>query len=114
MSAEQYRQLERMRIELESQVMREETLLDSLKATPRDKLVYSLPTASPDAALTSLVEQKNLAGAGADHQTEGLWPGTSRVVKLRSQLEDLKTKVDNQVEGICWVWTAASPLFRSN
>jgi polysaccharide biosynthesis transport protein len=100
MSAEQYRQLERMRIELESQVMREETLLDSLKATPRDKLVYSLPTASPDAALTSLVEQKNLAEQALIIKQKDYGKEHPEVVKLRDQLDDLKTKVDNQVDGI--------------
>jgi capsular exopolysaccharide synthesis family protein len=100
MSAEQYRQLERMRIELEAQVMREETLLDSLKAMPRDKLIYSLPTASPDATLTSLVEQKNLAEQALIVKQKDYGKEHPEVVKLRDQLGDIKTKVDNQVDGI--------------
>src|SRR5262249_36587897 len=88
MSAEQLRKLESMRIELESQVMREETLLDSLKAMPRDKLIYSLPTASPDATLTSLVEQKNLAEQALIVKQKDYGVEHPEVVKLRDQLAD--------------------------
>jgi succinoglycan biosynthesis transport protein ExoP len=100
LTAETLRKLEGMRIELDAQVMREETLLDSLKATPRDKLVYSLPTASPDATLTSLVEQKNLAEQALIIKQKDFGDEHPEVVRLKSQLEDLNTKINNQVDGI--------------
>jgi uncharacterized protein involved in exopolysaccharide biosynthesis len=58
MSAETLRKLEGMRIELEATVMQQETLLEKLKSLSHDKLIYSLPTASPDPILSSLLEQK--------------------------------------------------------
>jgi capsular exopolysaccharide synthesis family protein len=100
MSAEQYRKLESNKIELEAQLMREETLLDSLKAMPRDKIVYALPTAAPDPALTSLVEQKSLAEQALIVKQKDYGVEHPEVVKLRSQIDDLKSKLDNQVEGI--------------
>jgi capsular exopolysaccharide synthesis family protein len=100
MSAEQLRKLEGMRIELEAQGMREETLLDSLKGMPREKLIYSLPTASPDSTLTSLVEQKNLAEQALIVKQKDYGVEHPEVVKLRSQVDDLKTKLDSQVDGI--------------
>jgi polysaccharide biosynthesis transport protein len=100
MSAEQLRKLEGMRIELEAQGMREETLLDSLKGMPREKLIYSLPTASPDSTLTSLVEQKNLAEQALIVKQKDYGVEHPQVVKLRSQVDDLKTKLDSQVDGI--------------
>jgi len=100
MSAEEFRKLEGMRIELESQAMREETLLDSLKAMPRDKLVYTLPTAAPDQTLTTLVQDKSLAEQSLIVRQKDYGVEHPEVVKLRSQLDDLKTKIDNQVDGI--------------
>jgi capsular exopolysaccharide family len=100
MSAEELRKLEGMRIELEAQLMQQETLLESLKAMPRDKLVYTLPTAAPNTELTSLVEQKSIAEQALIVKQKDYGVEHPEVVKLRSQLDDLKTKIDNQVEGI--------------
>jgi len=101
MSAEQYRKLESMRIELEAQLMREEeTLLDSLKVMSRDKLVYTLPTAAPDAALTSLVETRSLTRQALIVKQKDYGVEHPEVVKLRSALEELNGQIDNQVDGI--------------
>jgi succinoglycan biosynthesis transport protein ExoP len=100
MSAEQYRKLESMRIEQEAQLMREETLLDSLKAMPRDKLVYTLPTAAPDQALTALVEQRSMTKQALIVKQKDYGTDHPEVVKLRSAMEDLNGQIDNQVDGI--------------
>jgi Mg-chelatase subunit ChlD/uncharacterized protein involved in exopolysaccharide biosynthesis len=100
MSAESLRKLEGMRIELESQVMREETMLDSLKKMPRDKLVASLPTAAPDTTLNSLLEQKNLAEQALILKQRELGESSAEVAKLRSQVTDLGSKIDQQADGI--------------
>jgi beta-lactamase regulating signal transducer with metallopeptidase domain/uncharacterized protein involved in exopolysaccharide biosynthesis len=100
MSAETLRKLEGMRIELEAQVMREETLLEHCKSLPRAKLVYALPTAIPDPLLNSLLEQKNFCEQALVVKQHEFGAEHPEVVKLKSQLEDLKTKVDNQLDGI--------------
>jgi len=100
MSAETLRKLEGMRIELEAQVTQQETLLETLKGLPRDKLVYALPTAAPDPILNALLEQKTLCEQALIVKQHEFGSEHLEVVKLRSQLEDLKTRIDNQVDGI--------------
>jgi polysaccharide biosynthesis transport protein len=100
MSAEALRKLEGMRIELESTVMQQETLLEKLKSMSREKLIYTLPTASPDTLLNSFLEQKNYAEQALIVKQKDFGESHPEVVKLHVQVEDLKTKIDNQVEGI--------------
>ncbi len=100
LSAETLRKLEGMRIEIGAQVMQQETLLEKLKGMSRDKLVYALPTAVPDMILNSLIEQKTLCEQALIAKQRDFGGEHSEVVKLKSQLEDLKSKIDNQVDGI--------------
>jgi len=100
LSAETLRKLEGMRIELEATVMQQETLLEKLKGMSRDKLIYALPTATPDALLNSLLEQRNYAEQALIVKGKDFGESHPEVVKLHGQVEDLKTKIDNQVDGI--------------
>jgi capsular exopolysaccharide synthesis family protein len=100
MSAETLRKLEGMRIELDAQVMQQETLLEKLKGMSREKLVYSLPTATPDSILNSLLEQKNYAEQALIVKQKDYGEAHPEVVKLHDQVNDLKSKIDNQVDGI--------------
>jgi uncharacterized protein involved in exopolysaccharide biosynthesis len=100
MTAEILRRLEGMRIELEAQAMQQGTLLDKLKSTPREKVVYALSTASPDPVLTALLEQKNLAEQSLIAKQKEFGSEHPEVVKTRSQVEDIKSKINEQVDGI--------------
>lgn len=100
MTAEALRKLEGMRIELESQVMQQETLLEKLKSMSRETLIYTLPTASPDPNLNSLLEQKNFAEQALIIKQKDFGEQSPEIIKLHSQLDDLKTKVNNYVDGI--------------
>ncbi len=100
MNAETLRKVEGQRIELEAQVMQQETLLQTLKTMPRDKLIYSLPTASPDPILSNLLEQRTYAEQALIIKRADAGEQHPEVVKLRSQLEDLNTKISDQVDGI--------------
>jgi Mg-chelatase subunit ChlD/uncharacterized protein involved in exopolysaccharide biosynthesis len=100
MSAETLRKLEGMRIELEAQVMQQETQLAKLKEMPRDKLVWALPTATSDTHLNSLLEQKNYAEQALIIKHRELGEASPEVTKLRSQVSDLNSKIDQQTEGI--------------
>ena len=100
MSAETLRKLEGMRIELESQVMQQETLLEKLKGMSREKLVYSLPTATPDTHLNSLLEQKTYAEQALIVKQKDFGESHPDVVKLHDQVKDLSGKINDQVEGI--------------
>jgi uncharacterized protein involved in exopolysaccharide biosynthesis len=94
------RKLEGMRIELDAQVMQQETLLEKLKGMSRDKLVYALPTAAPDPILNSLLEQKTLCEQTLIVKHHEFGAEHPEVVKVKSQLADLKTRIDDQVDGI--------------
>jgi uncharacterized protein involved in exopolysaccharide biosynthesis/beta-lactamase regulating signal transducer with metallopeptidase domain len=100
MTAETLRRLEASRIELEAQFIQQETLLKTLRSMPREKIVYSLPTASPDPVLTSLLEQKTLAEQALIVRQKDFGSEHPDVVKTRSQLEDIKAKINDQVDGI--------------
>jgi capsular exopolysaccharide synthesis family protein len=100
MSAEMVRKLQGMRIELEATVMQQETLLEKLKSMSRDKLIYALPTATPDQLLNSLLEQRNYAEQALLVKQKDFGESHPEVVKLQAQVGDLKTKIDSQVDGI--------------
>jgi beta-lactamase regulating signal transducer with metallopeptidase domain len=98
--AETLRKLEGMRVELEGQIMREETLLVGLKSLSRDKLIYALPTAAPDTLLTSLLEQKSYAEQALIVKRSDAGEQHPEVVKLKSQVEHLTTRLNERVDGI--------------
>jgi Mg-chelatase subunit ChlD/uncharacterized protein involved in exopolysaccharide biosynthesis len=100
MSAETLRKLEGMRIEVESQLTHEERLIESLKKMPSEKLVASLPAATPDALLNSLVEQKNLSEQALVLKQRELGEASPDIAKLRDQVSDLNSKIEKQTEGI--------------
>jgi uncharacterized protein involved in exopolysaccharide biosynthesis/beta-lactamase regulating signal transducer with metallopeptidase domain len=100
LNAETLRKLEGMRIELEAQVIREGTLLDHLKATPREILIYSIPTVAPDSILQTLLEQKTVCEQSLIAKQKDFGPEHPEVVRVRSQLDDLKSRIDNQMDGI--------------
>jgi succinoglycan biosynthesis transport protein ExoP len=100
MTAETLRRLEANSIEVEAAFMQQEKLLEKLQSMPREKLIYALPTASPDPILTSLVEQKTLAEQALIVKQKDYGEQHPEVVKLRSQVEDIKTKINDQVDGI--------------
>jgi len=100
MTAETLRRMEANRIEIEGQFMQQEMLLEKLQSMPREKLIYALPTASPDPILTSLLEQRTLAEQGLIVKQKDFGEQHPEVVKLRSQVEDIKMKINDQVDGI--------------
>src|ERR1051326_7306733 len=100
MTAETLRKLEGMRIELEAQTQQQETILEKLKEMPREKLVSALPTAVPDPLLSSLQEQKTLAENELVAKQKELGESSAEVARLRSQLKDLNSKIDQQADGI--------------
>jgi capsular exopolysaccharide synthesis family protein len=100
MSAETLRKLEGLRIELDAQVSQQETLLEKLKGLSREDLVYSLPTATPDSMLNSLLEQKSFAEQALIVKGKDYGESHPEVVKLHDQVIDLKAKIDKQVNGI--------------
>jgi beta-lactamase regulating signal transducer with metallopeptidase domain len=100
MTAETLRRLEGMRIELEAKVMQDETLLVALKKMSRDKLVYALPTAAPDQMLNVLLNEKTVCEQSLISKRQENGEQHPDVVRLKNQLEDIKIKINEQMDGI--------------
>jgi beta-lactamase regulating signal transducer with metallopeptidase domain/uncharacterized protein involved in exopolysaccharide biosynthesis len=100
MSAETLRRLEGMRIELDSTVLHDETLLATWKSLPREKLVNALPTTAPDPLLNSLIEQKTFCEQALIAKRQDFGGEHPEVVKYKTQLADLKAKIDDRLDGI--------------
>lgn len=100
MTAETLRRLEGIRIELDAQYMQQETLLAKLKSLSREQLIYTLPTASPDQTLTSLVQEKTLTEQALIVKQKDFGEQSPEIIKLHSQLDALTTKINEQVDGI--------------
>lgn len=100
MSAEALRKIEGQRIEIEAQVMQQEALLAKLKEMPREKLVASLPTTTPDAVLNGLLEQKSSAEQQLIIKQKESGESSPEITRLRSQVSDLNSKIDQQADGI--------------
>src|SRR6266404_9382701 len=61
LSAETLRRVEALRIEGKAQWQNEKALLERLQTIPAEELPQTIPTATQDALLSSLLEQQNMA-----------------------------------------------------
>jgi succinoglycan biosynthesis transport protein ExoP len=100
MSSEALRRLDSMRIETSAEFVRGETLLKQLKALDREKLIQVIPTAVQDPLLSSLLEQQNMTDQGLVVRLKDYGPEHAEVIKLKSQIAEIKEKINKRVEGI--------------
>jgi polysaccharide biosynthesis transport protein len=104
MTADTLRRIEGMRIESQAEYVRQQTLLNRLKELKKELgpegLAQAIPTAAPDPALSSLLEQLVMAEQklvtlqkeyGSDHV---------EVLKITASAKDLHSKITNRVDGI--------------
>jgi len=102
MTAESLRRIEGLRIESQAEYMRQKTLLDRLKeATAPEKLAQAIPTTGvQDSLLGSLLEQKTMAEQTLIKLQKDYGTDHPEVKKVTGQIEDLKIKIKDRVEGI--------------
>jgi uncharacterized protein involved in exopolysaccharide biosynthesis len=102
MPPEDLRKLERLRIEGQAELIRQQTLLEQLKSIPRDRLAGMMPTitGTPDTLLTSYLEQLNLAEQRQIALQKDYGPRHMDVIKVTDQASDLKDKIRERIEGI--------------
>ncbi len=100
LSMETLRQLEQQRIETQAEYVRQDTLLQRLRALPMDQLIEAIPTAAQDQLLQSLLEQLTLAEQRLIVVGKDYGPEHAEVLKLTGQVEDLKQKIKKRVTGI--------------
>jgi uncharacterized protein involved in exopolysaccharide biosynthesis/beta-lactamase regulating signal transducer with metallopeptidase domain len=104
MTADALRKLESLRIESKVEYDRQATLLAHLKVLRTELgaegVAQAIPTAVPDALLSSLLEQLSLAEQRLASLSKDFGPEHSEVVKARSQIEDLRSKIKIRIDGI--------------
>jgi uncharacterized protein involved in exopolysaccharide biosynthesis len=104
MTAETLRKLESLRIESKAEYVRQDSLWKHLKALQQELgpegLAPAISAAAPDAVLSSYVEH---LGA-AEQQLVGLnldfGPQHAEVIKVKSQIEDLHSRISNRADGV--------------
>jgi len=100
LTQETLRRLETLRIEAEAKYTGLEKLLTSLKPLSKEELRKVLPTASPDALLSSYLEQLANAEQRLVLLRRDYGPNHPEVVKVTEQIQDLNKKIDERIEGI--------------
>ena len=101
LSADTLRHIESLRIESRVNFVRQDTLLNGLKAiTNLDKLVQVLPTVVQDNLLGSLLEQRTIADQRLLVVEKDYGPEHPEVIKAKSSVEDLNRKITERAQGI--------------
>src|SRR5205085_3908832 len=114
MSAETLHKIESLRIESKADLDRQETMLNQLKSLNPQQLVQAMPTAVQDPNLNSLLEQLNIAEQGLVIKKKEFGPEHSEIIKTISQIEDLKEKIKNRVDGILFSLDAKVAALRKS
>ena len=96
----QTQHLESIRIEAETQYIREKSLLDTLKKLNHDDLRNTLPSAEPDALLTSDMEQLDQAETKLASLRGEFGEQHPTVLQARERVINLNQKIDTRVQGI--------------
>ncbi len=101
LSAETLRRIESERITSQTELVRQETLLNKLKDLDQDKLAQVIPTTGvQDSLLQSYLEQLNMAEQKLISLSKEYGPEHSEVKKASASADDLRAKVKARVEGI--------------
>lgn len=100
LEAEVLRRLKAQQIEGEAQFVREDKLLQELKATPPEDLKTVLPTAVPDVQLSELLQQLNLIEQERIRLKKDLTDDHPSVVTVTRQIEDIEAKITQRTGGI--------------
>lgn len=102
-TAETLRRVEQLRVESQAELVRQQTLLEKLnllKADP-DTLAQTIPTSGiQDALLGSLLEQRTMTEQHLVSLQHEFGPQNLEVIKVTSQLADLKERLRQRVAGI--------------
>jgi len=100
MTAETLRKLESQRIEAKAELVKQQTLLESLKKLSQKELVQAIPTVVPDTQIVSLLETRTVAEQSLVANQHLFGPENAEILKLKSQISDLDMKIQKRVDGI--------------
>ena len=104
MTADTLRKLESLRIESKAEYVRQATLLERLRSLGKDLgpegLAQAIPTVAQDAVLSAFLEHLGTADQQLVSLTKEYGPQHLEVLKVKSQIEDLHSKIKSRVDGI--------------
>jgi len=101
LSAETLRKVEGLRVDSEIEFTREKALLDSLRALGPDELAQAIHSAGvQDSLLTTELEQLTMVEQKLVALNKQFGPEHTEVISGSAQLDDLKIKIKNRVNGI--------------
>ncbi len=100
LEAETLRRLEYLRIESEAMYVREDMLLQKLRATSREDLRKVLPTAIQDPQLAEFLQQLNLAEQSRIQLKKDLSDEHPQMVAINNQIQALERKINERADGI--------------
>jgi capsular exopolysaccharide synthesis family protein len=100
LSAETLRKVKSKEIESMTELVGQESMLNSLKQMKPAQLIQALPTTVNDQILTTLLESLTLAEQTLVTKSKDYGDKNSEIIKLNDQIADLKTKINARVEGI--------------
>ncbi len=100
LEAETLRRFEALRIERQMVYTSKEKQLSQLKALSKDKLTEVLPRVVTDQNLTELLSWLNAAEQKLVVLKKDYAPEHPEVVRVQSQVDELKRKIDDSIDGI--------------
>ena len=104
MSADTLRKLEGLRIESKAEYTRQAALVERLKSLEKEVgsegVAQAIPTAAPDAVLTSFLEQLGVVEQRLVGLKKDFGPEHAEVLKCQAMAEDLHAKIKSRVNGI--------------
>ena len=81
-------------------MVKQQTLLESLKKLSQKELVQAIPTVVPDTQIVSLLETRTVAEQSLVANQHLFGPENAEILKLKSQISDLDMKIQRRVDGI--------------
>jgi capsular exopolysaccharide synthesis family protein len=100
LTLDELRRLNELKMEAANEYTRQNTMLQRLKALSPDDQAHAIPTAIQDPILGSFLEQRALAEQRLLIITKDYGETHPEYIKAKSQVEDLRTKVNERVRGV--------------
>jgi succinoglycan biosynthesis transport protein ExoP len=100
LEADTVRRIQAAQLESKQRLIGLETTLQKLNGLPEDELRQVLPRMMQDQILTELISQLNLVEQQLVRNSKDLGPEHPDVIRTRSQVADLKKKIDDGVKAI--------------
>lgn len=100
LSAAALQHFNQLKIESETEYVRQQALIDNMEKMSFEELTEAIPTAVQDTILGSLLEQRSLADQRLVMLQKDYGPAHAEVQKAQAQLAELNAKIQKRVNGV--------------